>query len=98
MEDLAKLGAIIAVVVVIAISAYVLLGGVFKSPQETCGLQGMIYDPVKDICVPASGLNQSCAPLLSTGACQYGLECVWSINPLNLFRECQGTLQYPGGV
>jgi hypothetical protein len=98
MEDLAKAGIVIAVVVMIAIAAYAIFGGMFKSPEETCALQGAIYDPIKDICVPASGVGQSCFPFVSSGQCQYGLICGWNLfNPLALFRECQGTLQYPGG-
>ena len=95
MEDLVKLGIIITVVVVVAIAAYMIFGGAFKSPQQICGELGQIYDPVRDICVTAGGLGESCAPIISSGQCQYGLECHWDINPLVGFRSCQGILQFP---
>ncbi len=97
MEDLAKLGIVLVVIVAVAIAAYMVFGGAFKSPQETCALQGALWDPVRDICVPAGSVGASCAPLISNGTCQYGLSCSWSINPLVLFRECSGVLQYPIG-
>jgi hypothetical protein len=97
MENLAKAGIVIAVVIVVAIFAYTMFGSFFESPQAVCGQQGMVYDATRDICVPAGGIGASCAPFVSSGQCQYGLSCGWDINPLVLFRSCQGTLQYPMG-
>ena len=68
----------------------------FASPQEICARQGMIYDSELNVCLPAGGIDDSCAPIISTGRCQLGLTC--ELSPLNIFEGffvCRGSLEFP---
>lgn len=91
-----KIIVILGILVIILLVVFTFFGNIFASPEEICALQGALYDPVRDICVPAGGINQSCAPIISNGTCQLGLSCQFDLlAPQNGFFTCKGELQFP---
>lgn len=98
MVEQAKLLVVGAVLVVVFIIVFTFFGGIFSSPEEQCARSGLLYDPVKQICISASGAGESCAPFISSGRCLAGLSC--NLTPLNFaagFWTCEGQLQFQQG-
>lgn len=83
--------ALIAIVAFVAMWLFVVSPQtMFKTAEQLCAEKGMLYNPTTKQCVVCGHVGQGCA----FSACCTGLNCRWDINPLVLFRSCQGTQQY----